>query len=447
VSDGFGPLILRPKTRIAGVGNFPRFLFLRHLFKLDSWWVGPGGGHAPQAGLNRLVGAWMGYQIRRSRRNGFQARQIRRGGRRSFRGRRRGARRASRGVRRSMYRSRGFRSRRRRFGSRRSSRRFGGSKRGRSAIASYDLDGAAKWTVGRATQMPKYSRAYKNVLSSPQKLCNNATFTVASSSSGNCSWHIFGGFVTGILDSIQQLAQGLSIGAAYDTRFKVFLQRWSQRYICKNSMSQRAECDLWLLYPRRDYAPVGEFKTFLGTDNPSLLLQGAVDVPQMGAAAAFPPINMLNYNASPYLSPPLCSAFKVKKLGKTFVEPGGQFEIIQNIPKAFVYSASSFGCDSKQPFITDQFSILKKTGPVIMLRIRGTLIHDESKTVGGTGPSTVVSTSSFGLDCMRESRFTYCAMRAQEPRRNILQNSLQIVALSDQQAYSTRTTTDVASLF
>jgi len=260
-------------------------------------------------------------------------------------------------------------------------------------------------------------------------------------------WHVFGGFVTGILDSIQQIGQGLPVGAAYNERFKVYLQRWSQRYVCKNAMSQRCECDLWLLYPRRDYAPIGEFKTFLGADDPSLIFQGAADVPQMGTALAFPTTNMSNYNASPYYSPPLCSAFKVKKLGKTYVEPGGQFEIVQNIPKAFVYSASSFGCDSKQPFISDQFSILRKTGPVILLRIRGTLIHDESKTSGGTVPSTVVSTSSFGLDCMRESRFTFCAMRAQEPRRQILQNTLQVVTLANQEAFSTRTTTDVASSF
>lgn len=190
-------------------------------------------------------------------------------------------------------------------------------------------------------------------------------------------------------------------GGAYQELLKCYIETVSRKWVIRNGFPHDVELTFWKCYPRHDL-PVVDGRQVAG-ELPGIIVNGVGEVPI--APGTGDPVTAVDYGTTPYMSPPFCRAFKIKQWCSRMLKPGGQITVLTNIPRSRVVSLAYFGCTGED-VVSDKYEILKMFGPIICMRVQGSVVHDESKTNEGKEPSTVHSSSRASLDMLFYDRMS-----------------------------------------
>jgi hypothetical protein len=265
---------------------------------------------------------------------------------------------------------------------------------------------------------------------------------IGDNTQNQCQWYAFD-YCCG--NGPKMLDLGLYAAKASTTTIgtdfpEVWFERSYQTIQFRNAGNESLEVAIWRCTPRTDMPQTTQGLKGL---NPTQFTEAfaATD------AEVVPNARAITYNdwcATPFNSPLWCRMFKCKMLTGKTLGVGDGFKLDCNLKKGFVVSAARFGCTggvagaTTNTVIFDQWRHLRCLGPILLMRVRGTVFHDES-TTGGSNPTvTVGQTGSFSLDfavkCTAVFRIPYnIATRTQN---FAIQSAPAVCAKANEAAYS-----------
>lgn len=274
--------------------------------------------------------------------------------------------------------------------------------------------------IRRLTQSGVYPNTTSNALFPNAREYRNTKFdvisTIADNTQGECHWAVFPTLTPSDLDdSLKSFFNLSGVGIAVDN---ATLFDWRKRQlILKNASTQKVEVDIWLLWPKDDvpfseilgydesyfYGSGGSFYT---TDAPNvfkypyntLLMPTAGGSTDPNSTAEFKTSEARRYNdwsANPYENPWLRQFFDVEYKMNSKLMPGDEITYEWGTPTSqrvhpftqLLLNAGEF--KDAYPFY-NRYALMKRCGPIVLLRQRGRLVHIESKA--GTA-----SAVNFGL--------------------------------------------------
>lgn len=159
----------------------------------------------------------------------------------------------------------------------------------------------------------------------------------------------------------------------------------------KNNFQQKADITVWECFPRNDiplwtYDSAGVQQTthsVLGKE-PAMLTQGWLEADNATmtniGSAQNNATNLPGWNdQSPFQASSWCSIFKIKKHGRRTLNPGEEW-IITHHAKSQSISKEAMALLTGQLACANTYSIMRRGGSVLLVRVQGTTIHDESKS-------------------------------------------------------------------
>lgn len=313
-------------------------------------------------------------------------------------------------------------------------------------------------------RMVKYIGTLKDILSDPRSNMNNAAYSInneENSQQGQCGWLSWSAMRPSNLDNMlsqgyngnlvsgtapagggaitASLVDGGVIITAVPSDYEVFFEQSSTETIMKNSSSQQVRLTLWECWPRKDLPST--ISSPYGPD-PQLLLDGFADTITdnlAGGSGSFQPAILYNsYGATPFQSGEWTSSFKLKQIHNCVIMPGEQLVHKLNNKKSFLVSKRSYGVKSSSS-IQSNYQLVRKCGPVILMRIEGMPCHDESKVLHtGRNEVTNVSTGTYALDVVQTQRINYrVPFKTEQRRTGYPFSNLSTMTLANEQAFQT----------
>jgi len=284
----------------------------------------------------------------------------------------------------------------------------------RKTSRAHDEAKRAALTLGTTIQTPKLLQ--HNYFGSLTAWEDNAL--------GECRWHTLGLFPPDVMDNLGQTndADQSLINTMFNLNHITSITKF------RNMSTTQAEVDCWLLYPRRDI-PIDEKVVtspgyFLGED-PQFIQDAfsADNRPIITPAASgtvpiddFKPAQLVYYDywASPYQAPLITRNFKLKYGGQYVLNPGDQFELKHAMGNQLVAPRIQLNLPpSSEGKITDawqsHYGYMRRSGPLLLLRCRGSICHLESKQA--VEPVNTVGTgtnmSLFNVEFIQHRVFNY----------------------------------------
>lgn len=201
-------------------------------------------------------------------------------------------------------------------------------------------------------------------------------------------------------------------------------QRWIQ---FKNQCNKRVDVQYWIIMPRRDITQHWENPTGLG----SMFGTNPPWIARMFDAQHNPPLTTNAYlvndrlqawdehNADPFMSA-MPKFFKIKKMGRKFLEPGVFFKLHFKMKKMMYLNTVADGLttDTTDPSsgaidaYQAKYKHMRKQGPLLLVRCQGSATHDASTaTMPLVSPATITMTmSGFNVEVFSEKDWKFFSL-------------------------------------
>ena len=168
---------------------------------------------------------------------------------------------------------------------------------------------------------------------------------------------------------------------------QAYLERVDNHVDFRNNGLVDAMITLFMCYPRADYSWNDGNKVYGA--NPQLLIDGFTNTLEEYKATSL--VAFSDFNATPYMSPPWCSMFRIKPIKKRIMKPGTQFRF--NYKKAinYIIKKAKYGLINTDDF-AGKYDHMRRNGPLLLVKVEGTVAYDGSLRAGSASTS---STSSF----------------------------------------------------
>lgn len=219
---------------------------------------------------------------------------------------------------------------------------------------------------------------------------------------GNCSWYSMPMETTpAIFDRILSASQNLAITGVSIVQ-EVFLDTVKVQLNMRNNSSQDCNVQIYKCTPRIDLATASGI---YGSD-PTLFTSGITSLATEAKATSLP--NYYDQNVTPYMSATWCSMFKIKPLVKRFLKPGEEIKLRRSRKVGYVIKKSKYGIATGESF-AGVYDHLKRNGPIYLIKVTGSIVHDES-TISyplQSGTSTKVTYGGFNVDWVQNVRINY----------------------------------------
>lgn len=171
---------------------------------------------------------------------------------------------------------------------------------------------------------------------------------------------------------------------------EILLRKVTTKVSLKNAFSHPCVIQAWYVWPKRRYSEATATITGI---NPAIV-SGSMDTENKTTALDY---NM--YGHEPTDDSDFTRLFKVYKLRSVFLQPGQQHSFIlqsKKCPK--LYSKIDYGIGDLESF-DNHYTVLPHAGPGILIRVRGTMVHNEADvTTAMNATDTNVGYSSFAVD-------------------------------------------------
>lgn len=271
----------------------------------------------------------------------------------------------------------------------------------------------------------KRSAAELGLTINPRNTFKNLSFghctEAGNSRQGRCKWHVFPVITPAFADQLllQQFSDLWDINSAIQLHYAV------NEVMYRNQMDTTCEIDLWLMHPKLDVpidaqsGGVPNANYFLG-DNPQFI-QDCYDsdfLPPMNSAvgaagAAWQPAS-LPYNdwrANPYEAPRITEIFDLEYVHNAILNPGDQASFEFGVGRQLLYPFGQLvlpGVEAKSTTgFESRYGLMRRFGPYVLMRVRGTLSHDESLQASEPGNSDGINMSLFNLEHVQCRTFCY----------------------------------------
>jgi len=219
---------------------------------------------------------------------------------------------------------------------------------------------------------------------------------------GNCSWYSMPMETTpAIFDRILAASQNLAISSVSIAQ-EVFLDTVKVQLMMRNNSSQDCNVQIFKCYPRVDLS----VSTGVTGSDPTLFTSGITSLAQEAKSTTLP--NYYDQNVTPYMSSQWCSVFKVKPYIKRFLKPGQEIKLLHSRKVGYVIKKSKYGIGTGEGFTT-AYDHLKRNGVIYLIKVTGSMVHDES-TISyplQSGTSTKVTLGGFNVDWIQNVRINY----------------------------------------
>lgn len=196
----------------------------------------------------------------------------------------------------------------------------------------------------------------------------------------------------------------------YDVRSAAELYTLDQHMIMRNQSDTRVEVDCWLLWPKHDIPTTVQngydYTYFVANDYsaPPLVTYpyGTALIPKApnsvsSLATEWKIVDQLawnDWNATPYENTEINTLFKIEYKGNHLLNPGDEYELHWGIPHGqwihpWTQLLLNAGNIATGYLFYNNYSYMKRLGPLVLCRYRGRLSHDESKssTAGAMKPN------------------------------------------------------------
>lgn len=280
-----------------------------------------------------------------------------------------------------------------------------------------------------------YSKTLKHILCEPRSKKYTVATNIAdigTNSQGNCAWYVFRGLSPSDYDTMLAEGYGGAI-ATVPASFNVLRDICSLQTTLKNNSDRQCDLTVWKCTARRD---IPSSVANVSGVNPALLLQGFTDASVISGTSA---IAYNDYGSTPYLSPAWCSLLNTKQVVHKSLVPGEQIVLKQCVKKPVVISKQKFGITATGS-IAAAFKYLRELGSFLLIRVQGSIVHDESTVAYPLSSGALtVSTSGFNLDVLNEYSYTY-RVPFSIPTRQTGQTAVltSTMALGNEQGFNTQ---------
>lgn len=252
-----------------------------------------------------------------------------------------------------------------------------------------------------------YTSILKHGLTQPAIEVDNAHGSIAvlgDSLQGVCAWYAFELETTPAqFDRILSASQNLAIGSVSQNQ-EVWFDGCRNQVMFRNNSQHCAQVTIYKCYPRMDITTAHS----VSGANPVTLQQGFSATAQENKAGFATFYN--DYNSTPYMSPNWCSLFKVKPFRNKFLQPGESLMLNHKRSLGFLIKKSSAGLTTTDSF-AGAYNHMRKNGPIYLVRVRGTVVHDESLLAYplSVNSDMHVTTGGFSVDWVQSSKLDYRA--------------------------------------
>jgi len=183
-----------------------------------------------------------------------------------------------------------------------------------------------------------------------------------------------------------------------------FVERADSEHIFRNNMNHPCEITVWCCYPRKRATEGAIPETDWYGFEPSKLISGFTQVQTLDQTTA---LTGSEWFSTPFLSSQWCGRFKIHQKCNQILAPGGELRVVSGIPKSFFLSKKTFGVNDNTA-ISGQYGYIAQSGPIILVRVRGCIVHDE--TLADTdmvNQSTGATTGTYNVDVLRLYRYKF----------------------------------------
>jgi len=173
--------------------------------------------------------------------------------------------------------------------------------------------------------------------------------------------------------------------SGYDGDIPFYLTRAQCKLIFKCQTQQCAELDFWKCYPRRDISVTWDANPFGGS--PPMLVNGFTNQTAEDKVAAT--VGYDDWDATPFMSRDWVNTFKLRKAGHKVLGPGQELAV--KLPRGWRSKKVHPWRDGVNPAgaitgpannYANRYYWMRKQGPIILVRARGCLVHDQSAATG-----------------------------------------------------------------
>lgn len=224
--------------------------------------------------------------------------------------------------------------------------------------------------------------------------------TFATANHNRCQW--FANLVTRPSTLDQLLKIGSNEASAADATWNqpILMNRAKLTLRLKCNHSTPSEITVWTCWPRKNIRQ--EMAAITGA-NPAALV---TEVGEIDGPVQTEDVDMNMYDATPFDNPGWCSKFKLKQRFQKCLEPGEEVALrFYGVGKKAgpKYITKRQVLDAPSSTFSADYRMIKGYGPLVLIRARGCLAHDESKVpaVGTTYDMTDFNAhyTGFNIDC------------------------------------------------
>lgn len=270
--------------------------------------------------------------------------------------------------------------------SRTRSRSKGFTKRLRKLRTKFRRTG--RYNYGYRTSAVKkqfYRRFFQKCVTFPIRLDQEVCSTMANigdNLQNLCSWLPLALLGPGTIDNLLSAASGISDVTDIQSGFHCGLEKGNMSVQIKNASNHRADVTVYRLTPRSDW-PLALYSPVQGTINPQWIQDAFSDLTRSNVLTPDTRLHAYNeHDADPFKSD-MTGMFKIKKILRKFLPPGGFFSFSTNM-KNRMLSKSKFGIIKDNATLAGTWGWHRKFGSLYLIRAQGPIIHDEAKNFDGT---------------------------------------------------------------
>lgn len=222
-------------------------------------------------------------------------------------------------------------------------------------------------------------------------------------------WYAFRSMSADVLDNAQEAVQNDDTPNVF---LKIFFQCAKGSIELRNNGASGCRLDCWRCTPRFDFPAISGLDTIIGS-NPEFLTDG------FSAATALIAENKetttqsgTQIGASPYDSVTWTRFFKIRYHQGHDLRVGDTCKIQTDLTKGFTFSKAKYGCivrtagvPSFDTTIASVWNHLRAWGPIYLVRVHGTLMHDEADLAGAFAKGGIYT--DFHIDWFQRNKFTF----------------------------------------
>lgn len=272
------------------------------------------------------------------------------------------------------------------------------------SVSRYSFRGSKRYATRPNKRMIKYGKTLQHIMTEPKQNFQQSSLHLSSmgtNSQAKCQWYMDSPLNPSTFDLLlQQAAQTGGGTSGVDLDQECFIKDSAMTMNTRNNGSHGCQLTGWILFPRRDI-PSAESYSIYGI-NPTILQQGFTDQINPATGPSSTQVLYTQYNATPYNSSILCKTFKIKNFFNVWLEPGAQHNIKCFWNRGLIIDKARYGTKMSRG-ISQDYGCLRDCGPLVLLRVQGTPVHDESQfTVPVSSGTGNVTASGFNLDVVMQ---------------------------------------------